>query len=1333
MNSDSQSPAAVSASSSSSPAWRIRVDTGGTFTDCFGLPPDGDGDGSARFVKVLSSGKLRVTVNSVPSPAEARLDLPRQWSAPDGFFEGFTVRLGDATAEVTGWDAASGMLSFSTSSAGSGAGVLELDPASPPTSLELSSGEEAPVLGARLLTGTGLAKAFPPIDLRLATTRGTNALLEGKGAPAAFFITRGFGDLLRIRDQRRPDLFALEHHLPEPLYQTAIEVPERLAADGSVIQPLHLDDPALKDSAQAALGSGVRMAAVALLHGYRNPEHETQLRDWLLELGFEHVSLSSQLAPLIKILPRAETAVVDAYLTPVMQAFIDHVRTRLGEDTQLLTMTSAGGLETTASFRPKDSLLSGPAGGVVGAAAVARSLGFEKVLTFDMGGTSTDVARYDGDFQYRFEQRVGAARLLAPALKIATVASGGGSICQWTEAGLRVGPESAGADPGPACYGRGGPLTITDVNLLLGRIDPDNFGIPLGEENLAQARERALELQGRAGLETSEVSREFLLGLAAISTEQMADAIRAISVREGVDPADYALVAFGGAGPLHACDIAERLGVRTLLVPPEAGLLSAYGLHAAVIERFAERQVLGDLETVREEVGPWLEALSQQARQSLEAEAGTGLSIQVRRRLAELRFRGQDTPLAIDFEDPDTLPTLFRDQYHEVYGFLPPGKRAIELVSLRVVVSTQAAKTEAEHWKQDETGPHGVAESSPRSSAGNRGRSSFLQRHTLEPGGSLTGPLIVQDPFSTLFLKEGWSLQTGSRGSLILTKSDDVDFEDDTAPIPPDGNFVREAEPAGAEAGVATAGSVTRELFRHRFESIVTEMGAMLQRSAVSTNVKEREDFSCALLDGRGELVVNAPHIPVHLGALGLCVREVARQIEMRPGDTIVTNHPAFGGSHLPDVTLITPVFDEAGTLIAYVANRAHHAELGGISPGSMPANATCLAEEGVVIAPTRLIEGGEDRFDELETLLLESPHPTRNVADNLSDLRAQAASNHRGAEALAQLIQTHGGTEVRRRLDELAAQSQTALRRKLEESGFQGGEVEEHLDDGTVIRLTAKVSGGALSLDFTGTSHAHPGNLNATPAIVRSVILYCFRLWTQSDLPLNEGLLRDVSVHLPTCFLNPEFPEDPNQCPAVVGGNVETSQRVVDTILKLFAIQACSQGTMNNLIFGDDTFGYYETIGGGAGAGPGYGGASGLHTHMTNTAITDPEILEHRYPVRLETFALRKGSGGKGKHRGGDGLVREFRFLKSLTISLLTQHRTQGPYGLEGGEPGASGQQILLGGLGALHEGKPKAAGEDEDIGTTLDAVTQIHAITYDRLRLETPGGGGFGEASID
>lgn len=915
-------------------------------------------------------------------------------------------------------------------------------------------------------------------------------------------------------------------------------------------------------------------------------------------------------------------------------------------------MTSAAALEPADRIRPKDLLLSGPAAGVLGALNAARRMGYEKIITFDMGGTSTDVARVDGAVGYRFSQTVGGVTLLGPSVSIETVAAGGGSICSWSPSGLAVGPHSAGSEPGPACYGKGGPLTITDVNLLLSRFDPLKASIPLNpsaaEARLSELMQVVAEKSGR-----SVTRGQLLEDLLALAVEHMADAIRKISVLEGYNPSDYALLAFGGAGPQHACGVAERLGIKTILIPHHAGILSAVGLQEALPERFAQTQVLRLLDDVRPELDSILAAMTDEAIKGL-AEANHTLNRDTLmiRQLAEMRLRGQDTPLQIEFHHGTDLGLLFTQRYEQLFGYSPPATKPVELVSLRVAVSPEPDKVLSENMDNPDL---------PETD----------------------GPALIQDAFSTLHIADGWHGANKQGVGWVLKQGGSVSL---------------------INSAITTT---SPDILRHRLTSIVEEMGALLRRTALSTNIRERLDFSCAVLNADGQLLTSAPHIPVHLGALGACVRSVKAVCPMAEGDTVITNHPAYGGSHLPDVTLITPLFDAAHTLIGFVANRAHHAEIGGISPGSMPANAKRLVEEGVVIAPTHLVRGGTVNFDAIRNLLTTALYPTRAFEDNIADLHAQLAANRLGLERVRTLAPDPA--QMQQIFDASRHVMNQFAPRLLE------GSSEEFLDDGSPIRFKLQRGEEGFILDFTGTAPQHKGNLNATPAIVRSAVLYSLRLALQDDLPLNEGLLADVEILLPEgALLNPHFPDDPAECPAVVGGNVEISQRVVDTVLKALGIQACSQGTMNNFLFGNDRFGYYETICGGTGAGDGYHGATAQHSHMTNTAITDPEIIERRYPVRLRQFALRQNSGGQGAQHGGDGVIREFEFTEPLTVSMLTQHRTTGPYGMHGGSTGAPGKQTLI-----------RISGLEEPLSSSATLEVQ----PGECIRLETPGGGGWGE----
>jgi 5-oxoprolinase (ATP-hydrolysing) len=1263
--------------------WRVAVDTGGTFTDCVARDPDG----RSHHVKVLSSSALRGRVEAWLGPQRLRVSVT--WSAPVDFVKGFRFRpLGEPSreGEVAGFDPTERLLDLAEP-------VPEaLEPGSP---FELLSPDEAPVLAARLVTRTPAGSALPSLAMRVGTTRGTNALLERQGARVVLFVTRGFGDLLLIGTQQREDLFALDVRKPEPLYEDVVEVKERIGADGAVVERLCLEE--LGPAVARVRGQGLRLAAVALLNAYRNPEHEEALRNFLLREGFEHVSVSSELARRIEILPRAETAVVDASLASVIRDYLERVGASLPGGT-LHAMTSAGGLCRTESFRAKDSLLSGPAGGVVGAAAAARRSGFGRILAFDMGGTSTDVARFDGDYEYRFEHQVGAAHLLAPALAVESVAAGGGSICGFAAAGLHVGPRSAGAEPGPACYGAGGPLTITDVNLLLGRLAAVRFALPI---DVRPAREALEAVRARLHAETGEDADPdaLLEGFLEIANERMADPIRAVSLRRGYDPVDHVLVAFGGAGGQHACAVAERLGIETVLVPARASLLSAEGLAEAVVERFEERQVLEPLAAVESSVPAWIEELEARAVAAVEVEGAGRDEIEIRRRIVNLRFTGQDSSLSVELEGDVPLHELFGRRYGEVFGHRPEG-RPIELESIRVVASSRLPVAPP---PEPPPTPVDVAPERRQRArfAGAWVEAAVHERDRLPVGARIAGPALVFEETSATVVEAGWQARIDTARAIVMHRR----------PEPTDERGAPAVRP------FSTSPAVELELFTNRFRALVEEMGEQLRRTAVSTNIKERLDFSCALLDAGGELVVNAPHIPVHLGSLGLCVRALREAVEMGPGDVVATNHPAFGGSHLPDVTVVTPAHSDSGELLGYLASRAHHAEIGGIRPGSMPPNATRLVEEGVVLPPTYLVRGGRARWEEVERRLVEAPHPSRRPEDNLADLRAAVAANHRGASALRRLCAQHGREKAHRMMAALGEKAARAVAAAI--AGLPQGrhEAEERLDDGTPLHVRIDLEGGRARIDFTGTGGVHPGNLNATPAVVRSVVLYVLRLLVQEPLPLNEGLMRAVSVEVPEGLLNPFFPEDPAHAPAIVGGNVETSQRIVDALLRALGLAAGSQGTMNNVSFGTSEFGYYETVGGGCGAGPGFSGASAVHSHMTNTRITDPEILERRYPVRVERFAVRRGSGGAGRFRGGDGIVRELSFLAPMSLSILSQHRREGPYGLEGGSAGRPGRQRLVRADGGLEE---------------LEPIDGREVRPGDRLVLETPGGGGWGAPAL-
>ena len=1233
--------------------WQIWVDTGGTFTDCLAKSPAG----VTQRYKVLSNSCLRGTLTAIHSSTEVEFDLSHL--IPPDFLLGQKLQLLGQPAESIE------IIRQETEQ------TLRLAKPLPKEgtvgkSIEIIFEQEAPILVARLATGTIPTAPLPPITMHLATTRGTNALLEENGAEVTLFITSGFEDLLVIGDQKRPDLFALNVRKPAPLNSQVIGISERMSADGRPIKRLNLPPISPPQNENQA-------AAVCFLNSYRNPTHEHQFLEHLRVAGWRHISVSSDLARMIKFLPRAETTVVDAYLAPIMTQYLEGVGRYLGKG-KLQIMTSAGGLVPRDEYRAKDSLLSGPAGGVVGASRAGLQAGYDRVIGFDMGGTSTDVCRFDGEYDYQFERKVGRARVLAPVLNIETVAAGGGSICGFNGEDLYVGPESAGANPGPACYGAGGPLTVTDVNLLLGRLDPEKFGIPVKLEAARQALEAIRDILPNA-LEHDEL----LTGFLEIANERMADAIRKISIREGYDPAEYALVAFGGAGGQHACAIAEKLGITTVLCPNDGGLLSARGLRDAVMERFAEKQLLQPLNKIQTQLADTINNLEKQALMRFQSEGVKHNKARIRRRLVSLRHQGQESSEEIDYLKGVDLATVFRKRFESLFGYWPE-KKEIEVVSVKVIASTKPPRIIPESFEAITETTH---------------YNSVIHRESFQADSKINGPITVQDRFCTIVIDKKWKGTLGSKGTIKLERSNN-------------GNSTRAFNHSPI---------VELELFANRFNSIVEEMGQLLQRTAVSTNVKERLDYSCALLDADGKLVTNAPHIPVHLGALGLCVRSVAFGKVLEPGDMILTNHPGHGGSHLPDITVISPVFDNNHVLLGFVANRAHHAELGGISPGSMPPRAKSLAEEGVVIPPTLLYRKGVPQFGMIEEKLTTSPWPTRSVEDNLADLKAQAAANLLGTKSLQQMAKDYGYNKVAEHMKKLRRKAADAISRRIQSLPTGKHSAAEQLDDGTKLNATIEIEKSKIKIDFSGTDAIHPGNFNATPAIVQSAVIYVIRLLVNEPVPLNEGLLEHVDINLPRCLLNPEFPTNPAKAPPVVGGNVETSQLLVNLLLKPFGVLAASQGTMNNLIFGNEKCSYYETICGGTGAGSTFNGADGVHSHMTNTAITDPEILEWRFPVRLERFAIRHRSGGQGNYNGGDGVVRELVFTEPVTLSLLTQNRNKGPYGMSGGQSGSPGEQHLT---------------KLDKQTIQLNSTVQVSIDAEDRLILKTPGGGGFGKPKI-
>lgn len=1285
--------------------WQIWIDTGGTFTDGIARDPQG----TLHRIKVLSSSRLRAKID-----ANGRLVAP--WLVAP-IFAGYTLRVVETGED--GRKAAPPTSQFVVKSLDVD-GRLEIT--SPnrdviSSTVELFTHEEAPVLAARLLTQTPLNQLFPPLEMRLGTTRGTNALLERKGGRVALIVTRGFCDLLVIGTQQRPNLFQLAIPPAEILYDSVLEADERLTATGEVLKPL--TDELVGELIAQIRQTNPDSVAVSLLNAYRNPVHENQLRDALQRAGFAHITCSTDVSTAPGYVARTQTTVVDAYLNSVLRSYLDNVQQQLGYTATLRIMSSSGGLVRADLFRPKDSLLSGPAGGVIGSAAVSRNDTETGLLTLDMGGTSTDVARIQGRRgfgtpDYRFTTKIGPFELQLPSLAIETVAAGGGSVC-WFDAlsgRLRVGPHSAGATPGPACYGAGNTgqpplLTITDVNLLLGRLHPAQFGIPIFSERAQAALDAVVQQVGGS-------PDAILSGFARIADEAMAGAIRTISIARGFDPTDYSLLVFGGAGGLHGCSVARLLGMKRVVLPFDGGLLSAYGMGQARIERMASRAVLLPLTEVENQLPDLIAELEAEATRELRQDVGSETPLGEASVRVFMRLQGQESSVEITFSN--SLSADFRVAYQQRYGHYPEG-RTIEIESVRVLVGT-AEQMEAIETRQ--------ALNKPAQPSFHTGKYPAFDWTKLQPGDSFNGPALLLNTTSSAFVEDGWEVVVGENRNVVMAPPAPEGGAADASKKRPLAEMYAPAPPPTGRSDGSAGGAIQLELFTRRFMSIAEEMGTQLQRTAFSTNVKERLDFSCALLDANAELVANAPHIPVHLGSLGVCARLCLEKLPLNPGDVIITNHPQFGGSHLPDVTLLQGVFIDNLELVGYVINRAHHAEIGGKVPGSMPPDATTLIEEGVVLEPHYVVKNGrflwetgaDKDTDGLESRFMDAPYPTRALAENRADIEAALASLRAGETALLDLVQAHGLDTVQQYMNRLKESASISIKAVLQQHDGQVFTAEELLDDGHIIRVQIRVQNGEIEFDFSGTSGVHPHNLNANISILHSAVLYVLRLWVASsgmpeDIPLNEGLMAPVRFILPeSSFLNPIFPDNqPEACPAVVGGNTEVSQRLVDTLLKALGLAACSYGTMNNFLFGSAEFGYYETIGGGTGATVGANGRSAVHQHMTNTKLTDPEELERRYPVRLREFSIRAGSGGGGTWKGGDGISREIEFLAPVQATLLSQHRVVAPYGLNGGKPGQVGRQTLI-----------MVDGHSEELMGIFTRAMQAG----ERVRIETPGGGG-------
>jgi 5-oxoprolinase (ATP-hydrolysing) len=1145
---------------------------------------------------------------------------------------------------------------------------------------------DAALAGIREILGVNSSEAIPAekIDaVKMGTTVATNALLERKGDPTVLFITRGFRDALRIAYQNRPRLFERHIVLPEMLYAKVVEVDERMGARGEVVLALALEKT--RADLSAAFAEGFRSVAIVFMHGYRFPEHERQVAQAAREVGFTQVSVSHEASPLMKLVGRGDTTVVDAYLSPILRRYVEQVAAELG-DVRLFFMQSNGGLTDARRFQGKDAILSGPAGGIVGAARTAERAGFGRIIGFDMGGTSTDVSHYAGTFEREFETLVAGVRMRAPMMSIHTVAAGGGSILHFDGSRYRVGPDSAGANPGPACYRRGGPLAVTDANVMLGKIQPAFFPHVFGPDG-DQPLDASAVFQGFAALAEKigdgRKPEEVAEGFVQIAVGNMANAIKHISVQRGHDVTRYALCCFGGAAGQHACLVADALGMTRVFIHPHAGVLSAYGMGLADQTAMRQRAVEARLDdsSVLEEVA---EALAVEARNELLRQGVSAARVQVVRR-AHLKYEGTDTALLVDLAPLAQMQAQFEAAYRQQFSFLMPGRALVaEAVSVEAIASADVPPENAS-LREEAVGP---AARVRMFSGGQWHETPLYRRETLAAGQAIDGPAIIAEANATTVVEPEWRATVTPLDHMVLER----------------------LGPKKSASAIGTnVDPVRLEIFNNLFMSIAEQMGLRLQNTAYSVNIKERLDFSCALFDGEGNLVANAPHMPVHLGSMSESIKTVIRENAGRiePGNVYVLNAPYNGGTHLPDVTVITPVFVDSKVLF-YVGSRGHHADIGGITPGSMPPGSKVVQEEGVLIDNFLLVEQGILREKETVALLCSGRYPARNVAQNLADLRAQIAANEKGVQELRRMVEEFGLEVVQAYMRHVQANAEESVRRVL--GVLKDGAFELPMDNGACIRVSIRISDDRRSaaIDFAGTSAQLANNFNAPSAVCMAAVLYVFRTLVDADIPLNSGCLKPLAVSIPEgSMLRPRYPA------AVVAGNVETSQCITEALYGAFGVMASAQGTMNNFTFGNERHQYYETVAGGSGAGPGFDGADVVQTHMTNSRLTDPEVLEWRFPVRLESFAIRRGSGGRGRWRGGDGAVRRMRFLEPMTAAILSGHRRVRPHGMAGGEPGMAGRNYVL-----RRDGRV----------TELGPFDQTEMLAGDIFVIETPGGGGYG-----
>lgn len=1164
---------------------------------------------------------------------------------------------------------------------------------------------DAVIQGIRDILGLSPEATIPAKEIevvKMGTTVATNALLERKGDRTLLITTRGFRDALRIGYQDRPDIFAREIVLPEMLYEQVVEVKERYTAEGEeLVAPNDHELARVTTALQAAYDDGIRACAVLFLHGYRYPDHEQQVSAIARDIGFTQVSVSHEVSPVMKFVSRGDTTVVDAYLSPVLRRYVDQVAAALrGPDAgpKLQFMKSDGGLTDAQLFQGKDSLLSGPAGGIVGAVKTSQQAGFSRIIGFDMGGTSTDVSHFNGEYERTFETEIAGVRLRSPMLSIHTVAAGGGSILSFDGARYRVGPESAGAQPGPACYRQGGPLTVTDCNVMLGKLQPELFpkvfgpegDLPLDREAVQRAfAEQAKVIDEQTGDQRSP--EQVAAGYLTIAVDKMASAIKKISVQRGYDVTDYTLCCFGGAGGQHACLIAEALGMTQIFLHPYAGVLSAYGIGLADLRTLRERAVeVGLSAETLPQINRVLDELAAAGRKEILGQDIAPDCIRIRCK-AHLRYPGTDSSLLVEVGSVEEMRSQFHEQHRQRYGFATVDMPlTVEAVSVEVIGETPSLQ-------QDWVPPKRTAPLAPVAAVSLYSGDSWheapvYRRQDLRSGDEVRGAALIVEATGTNVVELGWKATLTKQNHLAIRRIK----ASKTSNVPAISQAKAQPDP------------VVLEIFNNLFKAIADEMGITLQNTSHSVNIKERLDFSCALFDAQGRLVANAPHIPVHLGSMSESVSSLIAARQMQPGNVYLSNNPYNGGTHLPDVTVITPVFLNAEQPVFYVASRGHHADIGGITPGSMPPYSRSIEEEGVLLDNLPLVAEGRFQEKALIERLTSGPYPARNPAQTLADLKAQIAANERGIQELRRVSDHYGLNVVQDYMGHVQTNATASVQRVIEK--LSDGQFTYPMDGGSVIQVAVTIdrTQRTAHVDFAGTSPQQDNNLNAPLAIGKAVVLYVFRTLVDDEIPLNAGCLAPLQITIPEgCMLNPRYPA------AVVAGNVETSQAIANALYGALGMMAAGQGTMNNFTFGSDRYQYYETICGGAGAGPNFNGADAVQTHMTNSRLTDPEVLEWRFPVLVEEFSIRQGSGGSGQHRGGNGVLRRLRFREAMTAAILSGHRIIPPFGLEGGEAGKIGLNKV-----------ERANGVVE----ILLGSAQVDMQPGDAIAIETPGGGGFG-----